>query len=123
MGASDEEEDFYIRAATSNDDAVKPPRRVTADCGVSDRAKLYLSGGVLFVTTRILVVDMLTDRLPVHLVTGILVARAHKTADSCQESFILRLYRQKNKKGFIKVRLGSTVGSTYGLKRVNTKRL
>ena len=39
---------------------------------------MYLSGGVLFVTSRILVVDMLTKRLPIHLVTGIVVYRAHK---------------------------------------------
>jgi len=42
------------------------------------RDSLYLSGGVLFVTSRILVVDMLTKRLPIHLVTGIVVYRAHK---------------------------------------------
>ena len=39
---------------------------------------MYLSGGVLFVTSRILVVDMLTKKLPIHLVTGIVVLRAHK---------------------------------------------
>lgn len=33
---------------------------------------------------------------------GILVYRAHKIIESCQEAFILRLYRQKNKTGFIK---------------------
>ena len=57
---------------------------------------------MLFVTTRILVVDMLMERLPINLVTGILVVRGHKTAEPCQESFILRLFRQKNKTGFIK---------------------
>lgn len=33
---------------------------------------------------------------------GILVYRAHKIIESCQEAFILRLFRQKNKTGFIK---------------------
>ena len=42
------------------------------------RESLYLAGGVLFVTSRILVVDMLTKKLPIHLVTGIVVYRAHK---------------------------------------------
>lgn len=28
--------------------------------------------------------------------------RAHKIIESCQEAFILRLFRQKNKTGFIK---------------------
>ena len=58
-----------------------------------------MSGGVLFMTTRIFVVDMLTDRLPVHLATGCLLYRAHKTAQSCQETFAIRLFRQKNNKG------------------------
>lgn len=34
--------------------------------------------------------------------SGILVYRAHKIIESCQEAFILRLFRQKNKTGFIK---------------------
>jgi len=44
------------------------------------RANIYLEGGVLFITTRILVVDILVERIPVHLVSGILVYRAHKYA-------------------------------------------
>jgi len=35
---------------------------------------------VLFITTRILVVDMLVERIPIHLVSGILVFKAHKYA-------------------------------------------
>lgn len=63
----------------------------------NERAQAYLKGGCFFVTTRILVVDMLTDRIPTDLITGILVYNAHKIIDSCQESFILRMFRQKNK--------------------------
>jgi len=44
------------------------------------RANIYLEGGVLFITTRILVVDMLVERIPIHLVSGILVYKAHKYA-------------------------------------------
>ncbi|XP_078702726.1 DNA repair endonuclease XPF-like [Branchiostoma floridae x Branchiostoma belcheri] len=78
------------------------PKSVTNEYSITDRKALYLSGGVLFVTSRILVVDMLTDRIPVDLITGVLVYRAHRIIESCQEAFILRLYRQKNKQGFIK---------------------
>lgn len=39
---------------------------------------------------------------PVLSSLGILVYRAHKIIESCQEAFILRLFRQKNKTGFIK---------------------
>ncbi|XP_030610872.1 DNA repair endonuclease XPF [Archocentrus centrarchus] len=78
------------------------PRTVTSDIQSTERYNVYTEGGVLFVTSRILVVDFLTDRIPAHLITGILVYRAHKIIESCQEAFILRLFRQKNKTGFIK---------------------
>lgn len=61
------------------------------------REDLYLSGGVKFVTTRILVVDMLKKRIPIEKITGIVVLRAHQVLESCQEAFVLRLYRQHNK--------------------------
>ncbi|XP_054860327.1 DNA repair endonuclease XPF-like [Amphiprion ocellaris] len=78
------------------------PRTVTSDVQSAERYNVYTEGGVLFVTSRILVVDFLTDRIPAHLISGILVYRAHKIIESCQEAFILCLFRQKNKTGFIK---------------------
>lgn len=78
------------------------PRTVTSEVQSAERYNVYTEGGVLFVTSRILVVDFLTDRIPAHLISGILVYRAHKIIESCQEAFILRLFRQKNKTGFIK---------------------
>ncbi|XP_017543379.1 DNA repair endonuclease XPF isoform X2 [Pygocentrus nattereri] len=78
------------------------PQTVNSDVQSSERYHVYTQGGVLYVTSRILVVDFLTDKIPAHLISGILVYRAHKIIDSCQEAFILRLYRQKNKTGFIK---------------------
>lgn len=58
---------------------------------------MYLEGGVLFTSGPILVVDLLKKRIPLHLVTGILVYRAHNILNSYQEAFALRLYRQNNK--------------------------
>lgn len=58
---------------------------------------MYLSGGVHFVTTRILVVDMLKKRIPIEKITGIVVLKAHQVVESCQEAFVLRLFRQNNK--------------------------
>lgn len=56
-----------------------------------------MSGGIHFITTRILVLDMLKNRIPIDKITGIVVLRAHTVLESCQEAFVLRLYRQKNK--------------------------
>lgn len=62
---------------------------------------MYLSGGIHFVTTRILVVDMLKKRIPIEKITGVIVLRAHQVVESCQEAFVLRLFRQNNKVGFL----------------------
>lgn len=67
----------------------------------SFRQDIYLSGGIVFVTTRILVVDMLKKRLPIEKITGIVVLRAHSVFESCQEALVLRLYRQNNKVNII----------------------
>lgn len=45
---------------------------------------------------------MLSDRIPIDLITGLFIYRAHRITDSSPESFIIRLYREKNKTGFIK---------------------
>ena len=42
------------------------------------REAVYLEGGVQFITSRILLVDLLTDRVPVKNIAGILVYRAHQ---------------------------------------------
>lgn len=42
------------------------------------RSEVYQTGGVLFVTSRILVVDLLTKRLSPDHVSGIIVSNAHK---------------------------------------------
>lgn len=79
---------------------------------------MYLEGGVLFITGRILVVDLLKNRVPLHLVTGILVYRAHNILNAYQEAFALRLYRQNNKTGFIKAFTNSPLAFTVGYSRV-----
>jgi DNA excision repair protein ERCC-4 len=47
-------------------------------CTVLDSSTLYLQGGVLFITSWILVLDLLRKRVPLHVVSGILVYNAHR---------------------------------------------
>ncbi|CAM2099664.1 DNA repair endonuclease XPF [Caretta caretta] len=101
LNTSPAEEEYFIDQLRS-DGVVHLPRRVTNEITSNCRYEVYTQGGVLFATSRILVVDFLTDRIPSNLITGILVYKAHRIIESCQEAFILRLFRQKNKKGFIK---------------------
>ncbi|XP_037032816.1 DNA repair endonuclease XPF [Bradysia coprophila] len=80
----------------------------------NERQQIYLQGGIQFLTTRILVVDLLKERIPIDLITGIIILRAHQIVESCQEAFALRLYRQKNKTGFIKAFTNAAESFTYG---------
>ncbi|KAG0212587.1 hypothetical protein BGX28_006023 [Mortierella sp. GBA30] len=77
-------------------------RSITSDQSLPERIDLYRFGGVMAITSRILVMDLLTGRIPLHLVTGVLVANAHRVTATSTEAFILRLFRQGNSEGFIK---------------------
>ncbi|KAK2179590.1 hypothetical protein NP493_480g01020 [Ridgeia piscesae] len=90
------EEEYFIEQLMK--DGERPlPKVITSEYNANDRHTVYMEGGVLFVTSRILVVDLLTNRVPIEHVSGILVYNAHKIIESCQEAFILRLYRERNK--------------------------
>ncbi|NWU98674.1 XPF endonuclease, partial [Upupa epops] len=113
LNTSPAEEEYFIDQLRS-DGVVSLPRRVTNEISNNTRYEFYTQGGVIFATSRILVVDLLTDRIPANLITGILVYKAHKIIESCQEAFILRLYRQKNKEGFIKAFTDNVVAFNTG---------
>ncbi|KAI8632955.1 DNA repair endonuclease XPF [Xylariaceae sp. FL1651] len=69
---------------------------------VAAREKMYAKGGIYSITSRILVVDLLTSLLKTESVTGVIVLHADKVVATSLEAFILRIYRQKNKTGFLK---------------------
>ncbi|KAI9163384.1 MUS38-like protein [Paramyrothecium foliicola] len=69
---------------------------------VGAREKMYAGGGIFSITSRILVVDLLTNLLDPETVTGLIVLHADRVIATSLEAFILRVYRQKNKFGFLK---------------------
>ncbi|KAL1882073.1 hypothetical protein VTK73DRAFT_2482 [Phialemonium thermophilum] len=69
---------------------------------VAAREKTYAQGGIFSITSRILVVDMLTNLLNPETITGMIVLHADRVVATSLEAFILRIYRQKNKVGFLK---------------------
>ena len=103
IGSSPDLESYLINCMKGLDiPENRLPKVITSDVSLNDRVKMYRQGGILFITSRILVVDMLVERTPMEAITGIIVCSAHKILESCQDSFILRLYRSQNKTGFIK---------------------
>ena len=69
---------------------------------VGTREKLYKQGGIYSITSQILVVDLLTGLMNPETITGLVVLHADKIIATSLEAFILRIYRQKNKVGFLK---------------------
>ncbi|GFR17945.1 DNA repair endonuclease XPF [Trichonephila clavata] len=117
LGSTPVEEEYIINKLQESGMTLLP-KTITSDVSVKDRRDVYMEGGVLFVSSRILVVDMLVDRVPIDLITGMIVLRAHKILESCQEAFIIRLYRMKNSKGFIKAISSNPAAFTRGFAQV-----
>ncbi|KAF1783833.1 DNA repair nuclease, XPF-type/Helicase [Phytophthora cactorum] len=79
---------------------------------------MYKRGGVFFVTARILVVDLLSNHVDPGLISGLLVNDAHHVTETSIEAFILRLYRERNREGFIKGFCDDSVALSSGFNRV-----
>ncbi|RMZ81479.1 hypothetical protein DV738_g2213, partial [Chaetothyriales sp. CBS 135597] len=108
VGADDKENDWIGEAlaehyALSKSPLAKGLRVVNTDkATVSAREKIYSEGGVVSVTSRILVVDLLSKLLDPETVTGLVVLHAERVVTTSIEAFIVRIYRQFNKIGFLK---------------------
>ncbi|EFQ85442.1 hypothetical protein CFE70_003519 [Pyrenophora teres f. teres 0-1] len=108
VGADDREnvwvgEALAEHAAVSNAPKCRGLSLVNTDLmSVGTREKLYAQGGIFSITSRILIVDFLSGLLNPETVTGIVVLHAERVVATSLEAFILRIYRQKNKTGFLK---------------------
>lgn len=114
INATEHEEKYFIEKVNNPNIHNNLNTATTSD----NRVDIYLSGGIHFVSTRILVLDMLKKKIPIEKITGIILLRAHKILESCQEAFVLRLYRQSNKTGFIKAFSNSPQSFTMGFGHV-----
>ena len=76
--------DDLMRSASSIGQGGAYFRSITSEQSIAERSDLYRYGGVMAITSRILVMDLLTGRIPVHLITGILVANAHRCGSLSQ---------------------------------------
>jgi len=70
------------------------PTLVTNESGqAKEREVMYRRGGIFIITSRILIVDLLTNTArPAHI-EGMLVAHAEHVTEQSTEAFILRIYR------------------------------
>ena len=106
---ADERENAWIgealaeHAAISRSPLARGLTQVNTDfSNVSARDKAYGQGGIFSITSRILIVDLLSKLLNPELITGLIVLHAEKVVATSTEAFIVRCYRQNNKTGFLK---------------------
>lgn len=108
VGAEDREnmwlgEALAEHATISGSPKCRGLRLVNTDLmSVGTREKMYAGGGIFSITSRILIVDFLSGLLNPATVTGLVVLHAERISATSLEAFIIRIYRQKNKKGFLK---------------------
>eukprot|EP00899_Mesostigma_viride_P022051 jgi/Mesvir1/302/Mv13626-RA.1 len=94
------------------------PEEVNAEFTSAERQALYSNGGCIMVTSRILVVDLLSDRVRRNAIKGIIVVNAHRVTDSSAEAFIVRLYREGNADGFCRALSDSPPSFQGGFSKV-----
>jgi len=82
--------------------ASETPLEFTADVHGDARKKRYDAGCVAFVTTRIASVDLLSGRLDPKRVRGVIVCGAHRTTETSGEGFVVRLFREGNRNGYVR---------------------
>lgn len=98
-----------------------------------ERRAVYRNGGIISVTTRIIVVDMLDGTCPREAITGLVVLHADRVTPESNEAFAIRLYREENKvrlrwvdagltrqTGFLKAFTDQPEQFTYGLAPLQT---
>lgn len=82
------------------------PTMITNESGQGkDREILYRRGGVFCITSRILIVDLLTNIASADCIDGILVAHAEQVTEQSMEAFILRIFQGQKQpfgSGFVK---------------------
>ncbi len=110
--------DEELLAASLKARGLAPPAPINNECDAPHRMELYLRGGAMLVTSRILAVDLLCGRVPSAHVSGILVANAHRVGENSNVAFALRMFRQQNSDGFVRAISDSAAGFTHGFSKV-----
>lgn len=103
-----------VRTLTS----AEAPADITNEVPASDRLDLYHTRGCLFVTTRILVVDLLASRIRPKDIAGMVILNAHRVTDTSGEAFAVRLYRAGNSSGFVRAVSDSPLAFNVGFNKV-----
>ncbi|QLQ81909.1 hypothetical protein HG537_0G01630 [Torulaspora globosa] len=102
---NDELQELSVISSFDNpqDEEPRPFHVINADTQTLEkRRQLYLSGGIFSVTSRILIVDLLSGVLHPNKITGLVILNTESLKEYSNESFIMEIYRSVNRWGFVK---------------------
>ncbi|XP_065856761.1 DNA repair endonuclease UVH1 isoform X1 [Euphorbia lathyris] len=75
---------------------------ITAELPSHYRLSLYSSGQIFFITPRILIVDLLSNRVPVSTLSGLILLNVHSLSETATEAFIARILKTLSKTIYIR---------------------
>ncbi|GMM30234.1 ssDNA endodeoxyribonuclease [Martiniozyma asiatica (nom. inval.)] len=70
---------------------------------IDKRRHIYSQGGIISVTKRIIISDLLLEAINPTQITGMIMLHAERLTEFSHERFILQLYRRSNNWGFLKL--------------------
>ncbi|XP_077237362.1 restriction endonuclease, type II-like superfamily protein [Tasmannia lanceolata] len=101
LSSSDSQKSSIIRSLSQNPNP-NLPSEITSDLPSNHRHALYTTGSICFITSRILIVDLLNSKIPTSQISGLIILNAHKLSDTCTEAFIVRLLRSQNREAYVR---------------------
>ena len=81
----------------------KLPVNIYSKVSQASRSAMYARGGCYFTTARVMIVDLLTERVDAKNICGFLVFDSDRVSEMSMEAFILKLFKRNNPQGFVKV--------------------
>lgn len=94
LGCTQWQKKLIIKELARHNAKLNPPVDVNNEISAQERIELYRMKRCCFVTTRILVVDFLSNRVLPKEIAGMVVMNAHRVDDTSGEGFAVRLLRQ-----------------------------
>lgn len=102
IGAQPWQRELVCKELLRHEATATPPLDVNNEVPATERIEHYKANKCCFVTTRILVVDLLCGRVLPKQIAGFMVLNAHRVSETSGEGFAVRLYRAQNKRGFLR---------------------
>jgi DNA excision repair protein ERCC-4 len=97
-------------------------RSILGNSGTVDgRRKEYAKGGIISVSNRVLVTDLLSHVLEPDVITGLVILHAENIAQYSMDRFVINLYRRGNKWGFVKAVSDDSEKFCRGFQPLQTK--